>query len=69
MEAILLMAGIYVVIGLLFGLFFVAKGVKLLDPVAEGSPLTFRLLVLPGATALWPVLLRKLLKRNSKVTA
>lgn len=69
MEAVLLIAGIYAVIGLLFGIFFAAKGVKLLDPVAEGSPLTFRLLMLPGAVALWPVLLKKLLTRKSEATA
>lgn len=68
MESILLIAGVYLAMGLLFGVFFAAKGVKLLDPVAEGSPLTFRLLVMPAATALWPFLLVKILKKKSGAT-
>lgn len=69
MESILLIFGIYLAVGLLFGIFFAWKGVKLLDPVADDSSFTFRLLVIPGATALWPVLLIKLLKGNSEATA
>ncbi|MFT4513824.1 MAG: hypothetical protein ACI89X_001681 [Planctomycetota bacterium] len=65
MESILLIFAIYLAVGLLFGIFFAMKGVKLLDPVAVGSPISFRLLVIPGATALWPVLLIKLLRLNT----
>tara|TARA_R110002072_G_scaffold174303_10_gene329713 strand:+ start:33114 stop:33323 length:210 start_codon:yes stop_codon:yes gene_type:complete len=68
MELILLIFGIYLAVGLLFGLFFAWQGVKLLDPVADGSSFWFRLLVIPGATALWPLLLVKILKRNSEAT-
>ena len=69
MESILLIFGIYLAVGLLFGIFFAWQGVKLLDPVANGSPFTFRLLVIPGATALWPLLLTKIIKRKSQATA
>ena len=62
MESLIigLVAG-YLAIGLLFGIFFAFKGAELLDPVAAGSPIGFRILVLPGAVALWPLLLVKLL--------
>ena len=66
MESILLIFGIYLAVGLLFGIFFARKGVQVLDPVATGSPFSFRLLVIPGATALWPVLLIKLLRGNRR---
>ena len=69
MESILLLAAGYLAIGLLFGVFFAVRGVQLLDPVANGSPITFRLLMVPGATALWPLLLVQLLKRKSEPTA
>lgn len=58
----------YIVVGLLFGLFFAVRGAKLLDPVAEGSPLSFRIMIFPAAVALWPLLLFKLAK-NAKVAA
>ncbi len=54
----------YLAIGLLFGIFFAFKGAALLDPVATGAPLGFRILVLPGAVALWPLLLVKLLVKR-----
>jgi len=50
----------YLAPGLLFALWFCARGVVRLDPVAAGSNPAFRLLILPGAAALWPVLLLKL---------
>jgi len=49
----------YAGIGLAFAIAFVLRGVWRLDPVARGAPIGFRLLILPGAVALWPVLLRR----------
>ena len=54
----------YIAAGFLFGVFFAAVGVAKLDPVAKGSPIAFRILMIPGATALWPLLLVKLLGRR-----
>ncbi len=53
---------IYVGLGVLFALYFATKGVSKLDPTAEGAPLGFRMLMLPGAAALWPLLMAKLLR-------
>ncbi|MEL6356350.1 MAG: hypothetical protein AAFQ37_05375 [Bacteroidota bacterium] len=50
---------IYLLIGLLFGLWFVFLGVQRLDSGMNGAKWTMRLLLLPGAIGLWPVLLRK----------
>ena len=52
-------AGVYVALGALFGVAFVAVGAARIDPAAKGAPLAFRLLVLPGAIALWPYLLAR----------
>lgn len=56
---------VYAAVGFLFALAFAAKGVERLDPAAHGSTLGFRLLVLPAATALWPLLLRRWLSGAS----
>jgi len=53
------MAG-YASLGLLFALPFVCRGVQRLDSEAQGSGVGFRLLILPGVAALWPVLLYRL---------
>jgi len=49
----------YIGLGLLFALAFVTVGAPRLDPAARGMPVGVRLLLLPGAAALWPVLLWK----------
>jgi hypothetical protein len=64
MEALIIPVVVfYLASGLLFGVFFAVIGVAKLDPVAKGSPITFRLLTIPAATALWPVLLVKILRQ------
>ena len=50
---------IYLVAGLLFAIPFVARGVNRIDPVARESSWGFRLIILPGVIALWPVLARR----------
>jgi len=47
----------YAGLGLIFALPFVFIGVQHLDSEAQGSGVGFRLLILPGAAALWPMLL------------
>ena len=50
---------IHALAGLLFSAAFVAYGIHRVDPVAEHAPIGFRLIILPGAAALWPLLLRR----------
>lgn len=52
--------GVYLAIGTLFALPFVLRWVGRLDPVAGRGTWGFRVLVFPGAVALWPWLLRLL---------
>lgn len=51
--------GVYCVFGLLFAAGFVVRGAAVIDPVAKHSGWGFRLLIVPGAAALWPLLLTK----------
>jgi hypothetical protein len=52
----------YGVLGLLFGVCFVTAGVSRVDRQAKGAGLGFRLLILPGVAALWPLLLYRWLR-------
>lgn len=53
---------IYLLLGLLFSIAFVIKGVQKVDSVAADTNWKFRLLILPGAMAFWPILLKKWLR-------
>ena len=56
----LLILGVYAAVGLLFGCWFVIKGVGKIDANANNASWFLRLMWLPGALALWPILLRKI---------
>ncbi len=53
---ILISIGAYLAMGLGVGLAFVAGGVARVDHAARGAPLGFRLVILPGCVALWPLI-------------
>ncbi len=48
--------GAYLAVGLLFAVPFVVAGAGRIDPAARKGTIGFRLLILPGSIALWPVL-------------
>ena len=50
---------IYTGLGLIFAVLFVWIGVQRLDSEAQGSGIAFRLLILPGVAAFWPMFLRR----------
>lgn len=57
MAALILgVLSLYMCVGAIFGIAFVWRGADRIDPATHGAPLTFRLLILPGAIALWPML-------------
>lgn len=55
--SILLIAKGYLAVGALVALLFALFGVARVDAGAKGSWPLFRLLVIPGATLLWPLVL------------
>lgn len=50
------LVGVYGSIGLVFALAFAARGASRLDPAAREGTWGFRVLVIPGAMAFWPLL-------------
>lgn len=57
-QALLIVAGLYLSLGAVFGVLFVWRGIAKVDAQAQGAGLGFRLLVLPGSVALWPILFK-----------
>ncbi len=55
---------IYFGIGVLFGIYFFIKGAAKIDSLISESKWTVRLLLVPGAIGLWPILLIKILKTS-----
>jgi hypothetical protein len=58
-RVVLALALVYAGVGLVFGAAFAAWGAGRIDHAAAGAGWGFRLLILPGAGALWPVMLAK----------
>lgn len=55
MSILVIILGLYVALGLIFGLSFVLRGVNCVDPVAGESSFVFRVVILPSCVGLWPV--------------
>ncbi len=56
MELALTILGIYLAVGLVFGIAFASRGVTSVDPAACGAGWGFRLLIVPGSAVFWPML-------------
>jgi len=57
--------GIYFLLGLLFGLYFLFKGATKIDPIMADTKKKVRFLLFPGVVATWPFLIGKLFKSKS----
>ncbi len=58
----LIILGVYFLIGILFGLFFLFKSAIKIDPLMHNTKKKVRFLLLPGVIATWPFLIGKLFK-------
>jgi hypothetical protein len=67
-ELVLLAVAGYLAAGFLFGLVFVTVGVTRIDPAARGTSAAFRLLILPGSAALWPILAARWARHKGEPT-
>jgi hypothetical protein len=56
-KAIVYALAVYASSGLVFAVPFVWLGVQRVDSEAQGSGIAFRLLILPGVAAFWPMFL------------
>jgi hypothetical protein len=61
-HAIVLVAGVYLAVGLAFALLFVTRWAGRVDPGARSGTIGFRLLIIPGSAILWPLLAHRLLR-------
>ncbi|MEM9556831.1 MAG: hypothetical protein AAGC60_21400 [Acidobacteriota bacterium] len=67
-EALAWAITLYAAVGLVFAVAFVWRGAARIDPTAADGTIGFRLLILPGAAALWPLLLGRWLRGGGPPT-
>ena len=51
-------------VGVLFVIPFLKKGLTKVDEGAHGSTIGFKIIIIPGVIVLWPLLLSKWMKSN-----
>jgi hypothetical protein len=61
-RALLIALATYAALGLGFALPFAARGVNRLDAAARTGSAGFRIAIVPGSIAFWPLLLRRWLR-------
>jgi hypothetical protein len=55
-------AGVYLIMGFVFAIAFVYKGVNVIDEGARDSTLGFKIIIIPASMVFWPLLLIKWIK-------
>jgi hypothetical protein len=63
-EALVTLLGVYAAAGAVFAVVLLTAGIERIDSQARGAGIGFRLIVFPGVAALWPVLLRRWIRRR-----
>lgn len=58
----------YVFAGLIFSVVFVLFGVQRVDPDAKGWNIGFRIIIIPGLCAFWPLFATRLLRGKQRPT-
>jgi hypothetical protein len=66
-TAILLIVLIYLMIGVLFVIPFLRKGISKVDEGTHHGTTGFKIIIIPGVIVFWPVLLNKWLKAKKKI--
>ena len=69
-EILLIIVAVYLLVGVLFVIPFLMKGLNKVDEGANGSTIGFKIIIIPGVIVFWPVFLSKWIKENGnhKVT-
>ena len=65
-NILVLLLGVYMGIGLIFSIPFVLKGAGKIDSTAAGGTIGFKLLIIPGAIAFWPLLANRWRKKTGE---
>jgi len=63
-EIFLIIVAVYLLIGVLFVIPFLMKGLNKIDEGAHGSTIGFKIIIIPGVIVFWPVLLSKWMKKT-----
>ena len=63
-EILLIIAAIYLALGVLFVIPFLMKGLNKVDEGAHSSTIGFKIIIVPGVIVFWPVLLSKWMKKT-----
>ena len=63
-EILLIIAAVYLALGVVFVIPFLMKGLTKVDEGAHGSTMGFKIIIIPGVIVFWPVLLSKWMKGN-----
>ena len=64
-EVVLIIVLIYLLLGVLFVIPFLVKGLTKVDEGAHGGTIGFKIIIIPGVVVFWPVLLNKWIKANA----
>lgn len=65
-QVILIIVLIYLLIGVVFVIPFLAKGLTKVDQGAHGGTIGFKIIIIPGVVVFWPVLLNKWIKTKAE---
>ena len=65
-EVVLIIVLIYLLLGVLFVVPFLVKGLTKVDESAHAGTIGFKMIIIPGVIVFWPVLLRKWMKTKNK---
>ena len=61
-EIILTLVAVYLLLGVLFVIPFLMKGLSKIDEGVNGSTIGFKIIIIPGVIVFWPVLLKSWVK-------
>ncbi|HEU5166268.1 MAG TPA: hypothetical protein VFU29_12040 [Chitinophagaceae bacterium] len=64
---ILILLLIYLLLGVLFVIPFLMKGLTKVDEGAHGGTIGFKIIIIPGVIVFWPVLLGRWMRANKKI--
>jgi len=63
-EIILIIVALYLLLGVVFVIPFLTKGLTKVDEGAQGGTIGFKIIIIPGVIVFWPVLLNKWMKAS-----
>jgi len=63
-QIMLIIVMIYLLIGVVFVIPFLLRGLTKVDETAHGGTIGFKIIIIPGVIVFWPLLLKKWMKKK-----